>query len=301
MVQFQKIVVPLSMTESDRCLLRYAALVSSLGVTCEVRFVHVITPARAEATAVTAGDMLRQMRQEVDRYFGQPTEGVAVECSVLEGARIDRLVEFSIEHRADVILLGHRKSRTGRRSLAQRLAMITPSSVWLAPEASPPKIQRILAPIDFSEHSADSLSLATALARLLGIDACEALHVFFDESTIRYDERVEQFRGRETRAFNDFVARVNTHNVAVDPVFVESSQVASAILARAAQTRADLIVMSTRGRSPAAAILLGSVTAQVMAEAPVPVLAFKHFGAPLNLFEALRASRFWSRPNPKTN
>lgn len=289
------------MTDADQSLLRYAALASSLGVTREVRFVHVITPARSQATAITSGDMRRRMADDVARYFGHPPDGVTVECHGVEGTRIDRLVEFSIEHKTDVILLGHRKSRSGRRSLAQRLAMITPCSVWLVPEGCPAAIERILAPVDFSEHSADSLSLATALARLLGIDECEALHVFFDPSTIRYDEHVEEIRGNERRAFDEFIAGVNAHGIAVEPAFVESSQVAEAILARARQTQTDLIVMSTRGRSPAASILLGSATAQTMAEAPIPVLAVKHFGAHLNLFEALRASRFWSRPNPKTN
>jgi SulP family sulfate permease len=69
----------------------------------------------------------------------------------------------------------------------------------------------------------------------------------------------------------------------------------------AAQHEADLIVMSTRGRSRAASILLGSVATQVMIEAPVALLAVKHYGAMMNLFQALQQSQFWARRNPKTN
>jgi SulP family sulfate permease len=301
MIQFQRITVPLSLSESDAGLLRYAALVSDLGITSEIRCVHILTPARAESTADTPGDVQRRMEAEVALHFGAAAEDVAVSCHVVEGNRVDRLVEFSIEHRADLILLGHRKSRTGRRSLAQRLAMVTPCSVWLVPEGSADRITRIMAPVDFSDHSADSLGVATALARLVGLDACEALHVHFDPSTVRYDEQVEANRGLEKAAFSAFLGDVNTHGVDIDPTFMESSQPAEAILRRAALTQTDLIVMSTRGRSVAAAILLGSETAQVMVEATAPVLAVKHFGAHLNLFEALRASKFWARPNLKTN
>lgn len=301
MCHFQRILVPLSMSEPDTGLLRYAAAVVRLGVTGAVRFVHVATSATMAADPLTLGDIRKKMEEVVDEQFGQPPDGVAVDFRVDQGPRIDKLVEASIEHQADVILLGHRKARSGQRSLARRLAMVTPCSVWLVPEGSSDRIERILAPIDLSRHSADSLGIATALARLLGIDACEALHVFFDSSTIRYDEHIAEVRGKEQQVLGDFLAGVNTHGVSVEPTLIESSRPAEAILRRAQQSQADLIVMSTRGRSAAAAILLGSVTAQTMAEAPMPVLAVKHFGAHLNLFEALKASRFWSRPNPKTN
>ncbi|WP_431064300.1 hypothetical protein [Methylotuvimicrobium sp.] len=48
-------------------------------------------------------------------------------------------------------------------------------------------------------------------------------------------------------------------------------------------------------------ILLGRVTSQVIAEAQIPVLAIKHFGDQMSIMKALLASRFWERPNPKTN
>jgi nucleotide-binding universal stress UspA family protein len=300
MFQFQRIVVPLSLTESDAGLLRYASLVASLGATNEVRFVHVVTPVQEEVSPLTVGDLRQRMAAHVKEHFTGSDE-LTVDCQVVEGPRIDRIVEFSIEHKADLILLGHRKIRTGRRTLAQRLAMITACSVWSVPEDSLSRIDRIVAPIDFSENSADSLGVAAALAHLIGIDAVEAVHVFFDPDAIRYDERVDEIRGDEQRAFDEFLSGINTHGVHIQPAFVECNQPADEIIRRANKVGADLIVMSTRGRSQAAAILLGSVTAQVIAEAPMPVLAVKHYGAHLNIFEAIKASHFWSRPNAQTN
>ena len=300
MLNFHRIVVPLSMTSPDTGLLRYASLVASLGVTTDIRFIHVVTPVHSEASTRTPADLLRAMQAEVDEHFDVPSDAT-VECHVFEGNRIDRIVEFSVDQKADLILLGHRNARSGRRTLAQRLAMVTASSVWSAPEGSASRIERILAPIDFSENSADSLAAATALARLLGIDSIEAIHVFFDASAIRYDERVNEIRGDERQAFDKFLADINTHGVHVQPTFAESNWPAEEIIRRATESRTDLIVMSTRGRSTAAAVLLGSVTAQTIGEAPMPVLAVKHFGAHLGFFEAIRASRFWSRPNAQTN
>ncbi len=51
---------------------------------------------------------------------------------------------------------------------------------------------------------------------------------------------------------------------------------ASAIVDEACRTEADLIVMGSRGRGPIATALLGSVSAEVVDNAPCPVLVARH-------------------------
>jgi nucleotide-binding universal stress UspA family protein len=87
----------------------------------------------------------------------------------------------------------------------------------------------------------------------------------------------------------------------IEPIFAEGNNIAGTILYTAEQRGADLLVMNTRGRSPAAAILLGSVVTQGIVETKVAILVVKHFGAMMNLFQALQQSQFWARHNPKTN
>ena len=87
------------MSEADRGLLQYASLVAGMGMTNEVRFVHVITPVRAEATSATPANAHRAMETAVEEHFGALHDDVSVECHVIEGARIDRIVEFSSRRR----------------------------------------------------------------------------------------------------------------------------------------------------------------------------------------------------------
>ncbi|MBW3539496.1 MAG: universal stress protein [Planctomycetes bacterium] len=91
------------------------------------------------------------------------------------------------------------------------------------------------------------------------------------------------------------------HGVQVEPLFEESTHVPQAILRVAGRHEIDLIVMNTRGRSRAAAVLLGSVTSETLAATSVPLLALKHFGSRMTLLEALANHRLWDEPNPKTN
>ena len=179
--------------------------------------------------------------------------------------------------------------------------MIAPASVWLVPEGSPAKIEDILVPIDFSDHSADALAVAVHIARCRGLRSVRAVHVFFDPSTIRYDEHVEEIRGQEEAAFERFIAPIDRQGVEVEPVFIEGTRTADDILSLADRSGTDLVVMNTRGRSRAASVLLGSVTSDTMANTRVPLLAVKHFGSRMTLREALLNHRIWDQPAPKMN
>lgn len=296
----QRFLVALSLTPADAPLIRYAGYLAKSGLGSHYHFVHVHTPAAATG-AVTADTLREQMEAAVAAQFA-PDEAAACTFQVVTGVRIDSLIDVAARQRSDVILLGHRKARSGRRSLAQRLAMVAPCSVWLLPEDAAGTVNNVLAPVDLSDHSADALQVACAISQATEASTLRALHVFFDPSTLRYDETVQELRAHEAGGFERFLQNASGDCGAnLEHLLVESADPAKAILRIAAQSGCDLIVMSTRGRSRAASILLGSVTAQVLAESPVAVLAVKHFGAMMGLFQSLRESHFWTRENPKSN
>jgi len=195
--------------------------------------------------------------------------------------------------------LGHQDHGNGHHSLAQRLAMLCGCSVWMVPENFESRIQRIIAPIDFSPVSADSLSQASAIAAQFNVPEILAIHVYADESVVRYEEHEPIKRGEEQARFAELMTKVDTHGDRIKPLFLESIQAAEAILQVAENDQADLIVISTRGYSKAASILLGSVTSSVMADAKIPVLAVKHYGAHLSLWQTLLSGHFLSRGEAK--
>lgn len=300
---FNKVAVPLSLTAEDDELLRYAAHLSRQGIIRDMCFVHVAPPPRgAKGRSKSAGALQKEMAESVGRRFDGQAHSINFACRALEGeSRLDELVKFTLENEADLILLGHRKSRSGQRKLVRRLAMISQCSVWMAPEGSRSAITRILAPIDFSERSADSLAQAAAIARKNGLRELTALHAFFDASVIRYEEHDALVRGEEEAAFARLAAQIDLQGVAVKPQFIESGDAAQAILREAEAEGADLIVIGARGRSRAATILLGSVVSQVMRESSVPVLAIKHVGDRMTIKDVLSSGEFWKKAEARTN
>lgn len=299
MSMFSRPLIGLSLTESDGDVLRYAARLARLFHWTDIRFLHVAPPDRSRT--FDPAPLESKLRDAVGGTFNDPKLDRRLTFHVAEGSRLDNILAVAATTERDLIVLGHRRNRSGRRSLARRTAMVAPSSVWLVPEGSPPEIREILVPTDFSQPSADALGVAVRIARAAKLRELRALHVFFDATSFRFDEHLEEILGQEEEQFRKHVASVDTDGVSVDPIFHESTRPCQAILRVAERCGSDLIVMNTRGRSQAAFVLLGSTTSETMAATTVPLLAVKHYGARLSLIEALVNQHLPNRGDSKTN
>ena len=292
---FRKAMVAVANTAPDAELLIYARMVQQIGLgNTEFHFVHVLPPTSgtdARADAPTHRDALRMLRSSVETHFGSSGNT----CRVLTGPRVDKLLEFAAESQADVVLVGHRRSRSGRRSLGRRLAMKAPCSLWMVPEGSPSKISRVLAAVDFSAPSAHALSFATLLAKRAGLVECTAVHVE-EPTAVSLDGIVEQ---DGLRAFDQFIAPLDIHDIEIRRRIEQSGSVSSAILRVAEQEEGDLLVIGTRGRSAATAVLLGSESEQTIIETKLPVLVTKHRGERIGLLKVLLDRDFQLNTEPR--
>lgn len=279
---FRKILVPISLTPTDAALLEYAAMLARLlgEVGCDV--VHV----RASGAGGTAEQVLA-LAEERARLIP-----ATVRCHALEGPLEDSLLEFARDQQTDLILLGHQRTHSRRRALGRRLAMHAPCSVWIAPAGSGAQLRKILVPIDFSPNSADALRVAAELARRADDASLTVMHVRFNEASVTFEEYARLEVADESRAMKEFLDPIDLRGLNVRTVFEEAAQVAHAVDRVAERQGVDLVVMSTRGRSKSAAVLLGSQTEHVLIETERPLLAVKHFGSHLNVLEALLDARF---------
>jgi sulfate permease, SulP family len=274
---FRRITVALARAPADAELLRYAELIrEKVAPEAAFQFVHVLPDAGSLSAAAareipTHGSALLSIRDRVNEHFsGSP------ECLVLNGSRVDRLLEHSAESGSDVILLGHRRARTGRRSLVRRLAMKAPCSLWLVPEGSALRIEKILVGIDFSPSSAEAMRLAALLARGARVRGCTAVHV------VRPEERPAG-----EAAFDRFLGALDLSGTVVQRRTENGTSVTQALLDIAADEEADLIVMGTRGSSSSAAVLLGAEAEQMLRESRYSVLVTRRRGEHLGVLQVL--------------
>ena len=135
------------------------------------------------------------------------------------------------------------------------------------------QFKRILFPVDFSEHSRDSLAKASQFLsgdQLQEVHLLYVLHTPSDYSTWSGDPtadarlRLDQLRG--SLELPDHVERKSS---------VSKGHPSTDICQYAATHACDLIIMATHGRTGLAHMMLGSTAEQVVRHAPCPVLTLR--------------------------
>jgi len=137
-------------------------------------------------------------------------------------------------------------------------------------------IRTILHPTDFSESSNFAFRLACSLARDYSVRLL-VLHVgrqpivtpvtgIIPPEPVQYEEEL-------TAQLHKLQAE--NPKVPVESRLIFGADPATEILRLAQQTKSDLIVMGTHGRTGLGRLLMGSVAEQVVRHAPCPVLTVK--------------------------
>ena len=131
-------------------------------------------------------------------------------------------------------------------------------------------IAKILAPTDFSELSAAGVQYAGELAKTIGAELVILNVAVVDESNTVSRREMENHKSR----LDEFVARqiaIADKDLKLRKIVV-AGQPYGAILDCADNERADLIVMSSHGRSGLSRMLIGSVADKLLRGSSRPVL-----------------------------
>ncbi|ESP87877.1 universal stress protein [Candidatus Halobonum tyrrellensis] len=128
----------------------------------------------------------------------------------------------------------------------------------------------LLVPVDGSDHAADALSYALALATGTGarVHVCSVVNPY----TLSKVTDLREAREGAEEVVADAERRVEAAGLDAVTAVREGSP-ADAIREYAEEAGVDCVVMSTHGRSGVERYLIGSVTEKVVRTSPVPVLA----------------------------
>ncbi len=280
----------------------------------EVHLLHVVgvegsAPVKAWLSGVMeereAAEALRKEIAERAEKTAKRVEGVTLRQVQVEGDDTAReVLRYAESKDVDLIVM----STHARRSLLHPvLGGVTGEVVRHAvcpvmtlrtkdDEPAPRPIRRILAPIDFSEHAADALRHARALAGLY--EASLALVFVAEERIVPVfnDTGIPTFMAlkmppevvaQAEAALRQLYEETPGPEVPVS-YHVRKGHPAREILECAEEEAADLIVMSTHGVGSDRRFLLGSVTERVVRAAPHAVLTLKAFGKSLVAADAGR-------------
>jgi len=239
--------------------------------------------------AVPAGvwDAIREgtMERLEEIRAGVAKQGVEATAEVSALLPVEAILTAQKEVHADVIALGTR-GFTGLKhvvlgSTAERTVRLAPCPVLTVKEGDaggPPR--RIVVATDFSADGDHARDVAVVLAKLFGAD----LHVVhaFDiplalvtpyEVTVP-DNLIREARDAARKRLDAAIETVKAKGVSATAHLAEVPA-ATAIVEVASETKADLIVIGTRGHTGLKHVLLGSVAERTLRLAPCAVLTVK--------------------------
>ncbi len=267
---------------SDRAMRRATLLVRQrdAGIT----LIHVVDddqPGRiVDSERDEAEQLLRRMAATL-----RDVDGVACEARVILASPFAGIIKTVEELAPDLLVIGPHRRQVLRDVFVGTTAERTIRSVQCpvlmvnAPPVGP--YRHVLLTTDLSDGSREALQRFPALGlsngvrhSLLYVFDAQALRLAFSHSISKNDQEgyIADEKKVASRALSGFVANAKLGNVR-PVVRYEASAAQHEILKAADEEKADLIVLSTHGRTGLGKMLLGSVTEQVLRTSPVDVLA----------------------------
>jgi nucleotide-binding universal stress UspA family protein len=146
------------------------------------------------------------------------------------------------------------------------------------------ELRRVLYATDLSPASLAAFPHALRLAKLAGAELTilhvlpSAVSVFLDGGYVPqeiWDEIAAGVRAEADTEIDTLIKRAVDAGVHASASLVDGGTAADDIVRIAGETKTDLLVLGTHGRTGVARFLLGSVAARVVATAPCPVLTVR--------------------------
>lgn len=296
---FKKALIGLDLSAIDNDVVRYSFFVAQILPSIEeLIFVHIAPPMVAEIAELSEA---RSM-EVISEYIRQKTvlysapRNVQIKIRIEQGDSLTQILEINKQEQIDVVLLGRKSTEEGSSQLAKRLALKALCSVWCVPERAKAEIKRLFMPVDFSSFSKMSMDYALSMAQNTAIEI-DLLHIY-KPTTGRHvlQKSAEQMadimeEGARLQYF-EFMQQYDHLSIPmVTPLFAhdETRRLSEKICyAMAVDQNADLIMLGSRGRTEAAATLMGSFAEQLLSENhSIPMLILKGKRKNLNMMSAI--------------
>ena len=302
MYEFKRILLCLDLTMMDEALMKYTAMLVRYMKIEKIYMLHI-----AESL-----ELDQEIKEQYPDFFAPMDEGIEadiktradeifkdmdvdIEIEAMEGDPFERVLRWSKVKEVDIVVMGRKHDLPGSGYFSEKMANMLLCSVLFVPENVIAKLDRILVPFDFSEFSDQALEQAVYLKNTYGGEVI-AQHVYevpqgYHRSGKSYEDFSEIMRKNAVKKLEAHIEQldvIDLEDIEVEYTLKEKKGLCEIVNQFANETDVDLIVAGSRGRTPMASLLLGSVAGKLMRyDNILPVLIVKNKEGNMNFFEAL--------------
>lgn len=292
MTVFKRVLVPYDASDPARAALTLAIALAKNGASIVIGTVVDEAAVIAEASSAIAYDPNPEM-EALDAEGNELIDDAAAQCRAagvepatvtVHDTPVAGILSIAKEHECDVIVMGtHARGGVARTFLGSttegvlRWAHRPVLTIRTVDRIAENPFAAVLVAIDDSEPSDAAAAVAASLARTAGsrLSVCsviETLHIY--ENSVDYgfnpDEVIQEMHNEVAQHVRGTLQRVGLP--ADTPVDIVDGEVGGAIIAKAEDRHATLIVAGTHGRRGIRRFLLGSVAEDLVRTSETPVL-----------------------------
>ena len=294
------VIAAVDLTDMDNQIIRFTALMCKLLPIEKVFVVHVAQSLELPKEVLDKyPDLLAPLDESIERDLWNKVNGyfdgipAQTEVIIKEGNAISEITSFCKIKSADLIVMGRKKQLKGSGIVSSHIARRSPCSLLLVPEGAPEQINRIVAALDFSGHSA----MATQHALEIAAHAKAELHLAhafsvplgYYKTGKSYQEFAEIM---EDHARSDLKRFMHAYELSNDLnyhfLLAERGQYVEPLNQFCHDSKADLIIIGSKGRTNASAFLIGSMAEKLaFKDDDIPLLIIKGPQENMKLMETL--------------
>ncbi len=300
----RKIMVCLDLTEMDESLIRFTSYIAKKMDSDRIYFVHVaptldmpedIRKKYPDLFAPVDERLKKEIEVSIKSHFEAP-ENCSVEIEVREGNPSDKILKIAEQKDIDLLVLGRKNALEGGGVLTGKLARIAHRSVLLVPEILPQIMDRLLVPVDFSDHSFLALQQAVKIQETSEIPMqVTCLHVYKLPSGWHTTGKTEKefaaiMKGHAEKDYEKFLQKLKPEqrNIPCEFVLNEDRNMPLKIYKQAIKDQSDLIILGSKGKTAAASVLMGSTTEKLSdLDKNIPLLVVKEKNENISFLQAL--------------
>lgn len=265
---------------SDRALQRAIALAHDFGA--ELKIVHIVDETFLEAITLQHEAAAKAAIAEQLRSLPLATE-VALATEVIRGLDFANILQAATDFGADLVVLGihrHATREMFQGTTAERVIRHGRQPVLVVKDAVVSSYRSALVPVDLSPHAQAAMTMAARMVPKGEVHLVHAAHRPFTaflgrdtQNQLIRDERA-RITGELTRQVGELSASLGDAAPRFTTVLREG-EIRRVIREQVSSIKPDLLVVGTHGRTGIAHAIIGSVAEDLLADAPVDVLAVK--------------------------
>jgi nucleotide-binding universal stress UspA family protein len=308
MYKFNKILVGLDNTSTDRDLIIAASDLCSISGSKEIFFVNVIHDVDLSDNLKkefpnliehALEDRRKEIEKQVSEHFVQPSDSkikLRINILVEQGAVTKTLLKTAQKEKVDLFVLG-RKTHREVGILITRIARRATCSLLIIPKGKRADFKTIFVPTDFSDYSRKAMEKAIILARRsAGESKIIVQNVYQVPTGYHYTGKsVKEFaqimKDNAQKECEYFLSSFNTKNLTVERIYSldNNDNMTGVIVKEAKRHKADIIIFGAKGRTATAALFIGSKAEHlVQLNDDIPMLVIRPKGKGAGFLESIK-------------